>query len=454
MEVNCKSRYHLKISTDQRVYKDWKKNGGGPIEIKYADNCKKCKRHKKNLIKQKKRKYDVYKHSLQNQPPPEYHSRKNSLKMTTSKSSEDGALHIMSIPRVPPQKEWDPRMTMTSPIEWETSPLVTADEESDMSTTIINTSTRPDVLIQNKGKHLPDVISNNEAQRQEDEETDRESSIRSCATHKPRVKKSRSVDVAERNVTSTPKKCRSRSIPTDQSIPNKYTKSSTTDENEHFIIVNIPENAFKPGMQNADIHNHNTILSIADDTATVVSEGVKCRYCLTNDTINNEPLISPCHCCGTSKFVHQSCLEKWLTLRNLDHCEVCKMHYRTKWVHRPLCSLNFPSMKKHDVFLLILTVAFYVTLIFQFLGAVYVSIMASALTPMVTIVTLIGLSLGLIWFLTGSIALTIILYTSEYWKAWRKANKRKILLTENARDIPLKSPTSSFPSDLSQAVAV
>ena len=83
------------------------------------------------------RKYDVYKHSLQNQPPPEYHSRKNSLKMTTSNSNEDGALHIMSIPRVPPQKDWDPRMTMTSPIEWETSPLVTADEESDMSTTIV-----------------------------------------------------------------------------------------------------------------------------------------------------------------------------------------------------------------------------------------------------------------------------------------------------------------------------
>ena len=52
-----------------------------------------------------------------------------------------------------------------------------------------STSTRPDVLIQNKGKHLPDVISNNEAQRKEEEEgTDKEYSIKSCSTHKPRVK--------------------------------------------------------------------------------------------------------------------------------------------------------------------------------------------------------------------------------------------------------------------------
>jgi len=110
-------------------------------------------------------------------------------------------------------------------------------------------------------------------------------------------------------------------------------------------------------------------------------------------------------------------------------------------------------MKKHDVLLLIITISFYATLIFQFLGAVYVSMMASALTPMVTIVTLIGLSLGLLWFLTGSIALTIILYTSDYWRAWRKANKKKVIVID---DPPLKSHLlpANFPKDLSQAVAV
>lgn len=51
MELNSGSRYHLKITADQRAYADWKKTGSVPIEIKYADNCKQCKRHSKNLKK-------------------------------------------------------------------------------------------------------------------------------------------------------------------------------------------------------------------------------------------------------------------------------------------------------------------------------------------------------------------------------------------------------------------
>ena len=134
-------------------------------------------------------------------------------------------------------------------------------------------------------------------------------------------------------------------------------------------------------------------------------------------------------------------------------------------------------MKKHDIFLLGITVAFYITLIFQVLGIVYISIMASALSSMVSIVTLIALSLGIVWFLTGSIALTIILYTSEYWKAWRKSNKKKTIILSNNNGVgssgratgsdgskeqkPVKdqqrqdSPSKNgFPRDLSHAVAV
>ena len=48
--------------------------------------------------------------------------------------------------------------------------------------------------------------------------------------------------------------------------------SKNNEEIEHFIIVNIPENVFRHGIQNVDAHNHNTILSIADDTDTIVSE--------------------------------------------------------------------------------------------------------------------------------------------------------------------------------------
>ena len=81
--------------------------------------------------------------------------------------------------------------------------------------------------------------------------------------------------------------------------------------------------------------------SLIDDNTTVISDAIKCRYCLMSDTCNiSEPLISPCHCCGSSKYVHKTCLEKWLNLRDLDECEVCKKPYKTKWVHRRVCSVS------------------------------------------------------------------------------------------------------------------
>lgn len=104
--------------------------------------------------------------------------------------------------------------------------------------------------------------------------------------------------------------------------------------------------------------------------------------------------------------------------------------------------LSFPAMEKRDVVLLIVTIAFYITLILQFLGAVYLSVMATILPTEARIVTLIALSLGLFWFMIGSIMLTIILYTSEYWRKWRYANKRKIVIL-NTEDTTTENFTSS-----------
>lgn len=104
--------------------------------------------------------------------------------------------------------------------------------------------------------------------------------------------------------------------------------------------------------------------------------------------------------------------------------------------------LSFPAMEKRNVVLLIVTIAFYITLILQFLGAVYLSVMATILPTEARIVTLIALSLGLFWFMIGSIMLTIILYTSEYWRKWRYANKRKIVIL-NTEDTTTENCTSS-----------
>ena len=57
-----------------------------------------------------------------------------------------------------------------------------------------------------------------------------------------------------------------------------------------------------------------------------------CRICLENDKLKN--LISPCRCCGNSKYVHKKCINQWRnTNANNDKyykCEVCNEKYNEK----------------------------------------------------------------------------------------------------------------------------
>lgn len=49
-------------------------------------------------------------------------------------------------------------------------------------------------------------------------------------------------------------------------------------------------------------------------------------------------LLTPCSCKGTQAFVHQGCLEYWLSRSGLSHCELCLYHFPTahhlRWVRK------------------------------------------------------------------------------------------------------------------------
>ena len=52
-----------------------------------------------------------------------------------------------------------------------------------------------------------------------------------------------------------------------------------------------------------------------------------CRICFEMETSEN-PLISPCECSGSMKFIHEECLKKWICSKTRDpktfSCDVCK----------------------------------------------------------------------------------------------------------------------------------
>lgn len=59
-----------------------------------------------------------------------------------------------------------------------------------------------------------------------------------------------------------------------------------------------------------------------------------CRICL-----DEGDLISPCLCAGTSAFVHEECLIKWLNMSGRTDCEICKYEYNYEEVEEIKCTL-------------------------------------------------------------------------------------------------------------------
>ncbi|XP_065080730.1 uncharacterized protein LOC135703427 [Ochlerotatus camptorhynchus] len=63
------------------------------------------------------------------------------------------------------------------------------------------------------------------------------------------------------------------------------------------------------------------------------SSGDICRICHCESDTHN-PLLTPCYCSGSLKFVHQTCLQQWLTASETSACELCKfpfiMHTKIK----------------------------------------------------------------------------------------------------------------------------
>ena len=73
---------------------------------------------------------------------------------------------------------------------------------------------------------------------------------------------------------------------------------------------------------------------------------MSCRICLDDDNQHN--LISPCLCKGTSKWIHHTCLMKWInTTTNSEaktKCTICKYQYKKKHANRYMYLLTIPPI--------------------------------------------------------------------------------------------------------------
>jgi pSer/pThr/pTyr-binding forkhead associated (FHA) protein len=73
-----------------------------------------------------------------------------------------------------------------------------------------------------------------------------------------------------------------------------------------------------------------------------------CRICFSNS--NFSPLISPCNCTGSMKYIHLSCLQKWLLSKKQyttkNKFDFIFYIYTTEQIQCELCKVYFPDFYK------------------------------------------------------------------------------------------------------------
>lgn len=67
----------------------------------------------------------------------------------------------------------------------------------------------------------------------------------------------------------------------------------------------------------------------------------ECKICKEDSNNVDNPLISPCRCIGTIRFVHRKCIETWTNTSGSDVCPECRQIYASQIFYR---GLFFPEI--------------------------------------------------------------------------------------------------------------
>ncbi|KAK6454315.1 uncharacterized protein RJT20DRAFT_130394 [Scheffersomyces xylosifermentans] len=119
----------------------------------------------------------------------------------------------------------------------------------------------------------------------------------------------------------------------------------------------------------------------------MMSEDHTCRICRGEATAS-QPLLHPCKCRGSIKYIHQDCLLEWLKHSNksTEKCDICNTTYRFRIIYDPSMPSRIPlslvwsklvqivsstSLKTVSIFLYFLCLILQVPLYWKFAGRIY-----------------------------------------------------------------------------------
>ena len=80
-----------------------------------------------------------------------------------------------------------------------------------------------------------------------------------------------------------------------------------------------------------------------------IQQNKSCRICYTEEEEADNPLIQPCICTGSMKYIHLNCLKKWLNTSvfiKKESSQYCNI-FQYKQAECELCKTQFPECIKH-----------------------------------------------------------------------------------------------------------
>ncbi|XP_016343918.1 E3 ubiquitin-protein ligase MARCHF8 isoform X6 [Sinocyclocheilus anshuiensis] len=98
-----------------------------------------------------------------------------------------------------------------------------------------------------------------------------------------------------------------------------------------------------------------------------------CRICHCEGD-DESPLITPCHCTGSLRFVHQACLQQWIKSSDTRCCELCKYNLIMETKLKPLRKWEKLQMTASERRKIMCSVTFHVIAITCVVWSLYVLI--------------------------------------------------------------------------------
>ena len=139
--------------------------------------------------------------------------------------------------------------------------------------------------------------------------------------------------------------------------------NNNTDENSKSNIIKLDENIKLeemspsktcPKSQKKQMENYKEENDLETENNQNKINNVKkvkkvCRICYIEEDDENNPLLQPCTCSGSMKYIHLTCLKHWISTRSFDKIdsnENCTI-FIIKPVECELCKTKFPDFVRH-----------------------------------------------------------------------------------------------------------